>query len=177
MNRKASARASSIVAITSCCKNGISHAKENTQGSHENLSIPDGPSPRQRDNGALLRRITDASWSEISAIAYSSHLGLIATGSTDGSIQVSKVYRSAHDRQLWCSTYLGRTSRDTLQWNGIAGMVTANCQSRIQQHTARDLALRHQRRLSDASLHFSTFGINLSELMLPEKRRGNSREQ
>ncbi|CAM9585663.1 unnamed protein product, partial [Sphacelaria rigidula] len=41
----------------------------------------------QRDNGVLLRRICNASWSEITAVRYSSHLGLIATGSTDGSIQ------------------------------------------------------------------------------------------
>lgn len=49
----------------------------------------------KRDGGVLLRRIANASWSEISVVRYSSHLGLIASGSTDGSIQVMTVMR-------WC---------------------------------------------------------------------------
>ncbi|CAN0487880.1 unnamed protein product, partial [Scytosiphon promiscuus] len=38
--------------------------------------------------GTLLRRTINASWSEISALRYSPHLGLIASGNNDGSIQV-----------------------------------------------------------------------------------------
>lgn len=45
-------------------------------------------SAEQRDSGTLLRRITNASWSEITVVRYSSHLGLMASGNTDGSIQV-----------------------------------------------------------------------------------------
>ncbi|CAN0033527.1 unnamed protein product, partial [Laminaria digitata] len=51
----------------------------------------------KRYNGALLRRITNASWSEITAIRYSSHLGLIASGSSDGSIQLWNFEMARHE--------------------------------------------------------------------------------
>ncbi|CAM9110180.1 unnamed protein product, partial [Hapterophycus canaliculatus] len=50
-----------------------------------------------RNNSALLRRVTNASWSEISVVKYSSHLGLIASGSTDGSIQVWNFELARHE--------------------------------------------------------------------------------
>ncbi|CAM9388702.1 unnamed protein product, partial [Ectocarpus sp. 4 AP-2014] len=51
----------------------------------------------QRDGGALLRRITNASWSEITVLRYSSHLGLIASGNTDGSIQLWNFEQARHE--------------------------------------------------------------------------------
>ncbi|CAM9409360.1 unnamed protein product [Scytosiphon promiscuus] len=50
-----------------------------------------------RTSSTLLRRVTNASWSEISVIKYSSHLGLIASGSTDGSIQVWNFELARHE--------------------------------------------------------------------------------
>ncbi|CAN0141652.1 unnamed protein product [Ectocarpus fasciculatus] len=50
-----------------------------------------------RDNGALLRRITNASWSEITVLRYSSHLGLIASGNADGSIQLWNFEHARHE--------------------------------------------------------------------------------
>ncbi|CAM9771885.1 unnamed protein product [Ectocarpus sp. 4 AP-2014] len=50
-----------------------------------------------QDNGALLRRITNASWSEITVLRYSSHLGLIASGNTDGSIQLWNFEHARHE--------------------------------------------------------------------------------
>eukprot|EP00903_Cladosiphon_okamuranus_P013184 g12296.t2 len=51
----------------------------------------------KRDSGTLLRRITNASWSEITVVRYSSHLGLIASGSTDGSIQLWSFEHARHE--------------------------------------------------------------------------------
>ncbi|CAM9181074.1 unnamed protein product [Ascophyllum nodosum] len=51
----------------------------------------------QRDSGTLLRRMTEASWSEITAIQYSAHFGLIASGNVDGSIQLWNFELGRHE--------------------------------------------------------------------------------
>ncbi|CAM9382860.1 unnamed protein product [Ectocarpus sp. 8 AP-2014] len=62
--------------------------------SDRSISIHD---ESKRDGGALLRRITNASWSEITVLRYSSHLGLIASGNTDGSIQLWNFEQARHE--------------------------------------------------------------------------------
>ncbi|CAM9690716.1 unnamed protein product [Choristocarpus tenellus] len=68
----------------------------------------------QDGSGLLLRRVTNATWSEITALAYSPHLGLIASASEDGSIQLWEfehgrhmgVCAEQHPGSVTCVTFL-----------------------------------------------------------------------